>query len=268
MMWDDRPVRYGTGVFCFAIAASMLFAKAEAVANGFRNPPDGAASLGAGIDILYSDIDLRQNFPRGMVTGNPLEQPGRAQLEGDGAAVGGRAGVTWIPDDTHRLAFTARSPVKVEYQGDFTVSNVPAGLPGPLPLLVTSNIPEDWDDTWTVGLGLTYDLTEMLVVRGGYVFLETPIPERTLAPTLPDSDRHVLSAGVGVESGAHELDLAYHYSIYDDADVTDNVVPAFNGQYDIESHLGGADLQLPLLKMLQPMEGRISLLTGFSAVTG
>ena len=250
--------------------------------------------LGVGIDIVYSDLDFKQLFPWSMVTGNPGDVPGRARFDADGATVGARAGVTWKPGSGHRVAMTARSPVTIDYSGDFKVSNVPAALPGPLPLLVTPRsdfeseirfpavvalayglqvdeqfrvgvdiewvefssydelpvdiqnnsvlltapvIPQDWEDTWTAGVGLEYDLSDLWTVRGGYVWLESPVPERTLAPTLPDADRHILTAGLGVRAGRHGLDVAYGYSIYDDLKVTDNINPAFNGDYDIENHL-------------------------------
>lgn len=104
-------------------------------------------------------------------------------------------------------------------------------------LLPNRSVPQNWDDTWTLSTGLDWAAAEGLSLRAGYTFLESPIPSQTLAPTLPDADRHFLSAGVGLRAGRHQLDLAYAYSIYDDVRVTNSPTPAFNGVYELDNHL-------------------------------
>lgn len=103
--------------------------------------------------------------------------------------------------------------------------------------LVPPSVPQDWKDTWTVGVGGDWSLAAPWTVRGGYIFMESPVPSRTLAPTLPDADRHLLSVGVSYERGVNAVDFAYAYSIFDDLNVRNNVEPAFNGDYDLSSHL-------------------------------
>lgn len=104
-------------------------------------------------------------------------------------------------------------------------------------LLPTRTIPQNWDDTWTFGVGGDYDLNEDFVLRAGYVYLESPVPDETLSPTLPDADRHLLSIGIGWRKGGHRVDAAYAYSIYDDRDISNNLNPAYNGTYDLNAHL-------------------------------
>jgi long-chain fatty acid transport protein len=101
------------------------------------------------------------------------------------------------------------------------------------------NVPQDWDDTITISVGGDWSFADNWVLNAGYAFIETPIPEKTIAPILPDADRHVLSIGLGYSMGGHTLDLSYAYSIYDDLDVDDNQVTSFNGDYDIDSDLVG-----------------------------
>ena len=104
-------------------------------------------------------------------------------------------------------------------------------------MLVSDTIPQNWNDTWVLALGVEYDAAENLTLRGGYTYLESPVPEETLAPTLPDTDRHLLTVGLGSRYGQHDVDLAYAYSFYDDLDVTNNLNPLYNGSYDINTHL-------------------------------
>ena len=104
-------------------------------------------------------------------------------------------------------------------------------------LLPATTVPQNWDDTWTFGVGGDYDLNEDWVLRAGYIFLESPVPDETLSPTLPDADRHLLSIGIGWTGGPHRVDFAYAYSIYDDRDISTNLNPAYNGSYDLTAHL-------------------------------
>lgn len=108
--------------------------------------------------------------------------------------------------------------------------NNPAGLFPP-------SIPQDWKDTFTAGFGVEWDRDDHWVWRAGYIWLESPVPERTMAPTLPDADRHVLSVGFGYQDQNHAIDVAYAYSIYDDIDIDRNVNPAYIGEYEQEAHL-------------------------------
>ncbi len=111
-------------------------------------------------------------------------------------------------------------------------------------LLASPSIPQDWEDTWTFGAGGRYVLGGGWVVRAGYKFLETPVPDETLAPTLPDADTHLLSAGVGYSSGRHAFDAAYAYAIYDDRAISGNANPAFDGTYSLETHFAAVSYRL------------------------
>ncbi len=97
-------------------------------------------------------------------------------------------------------------------------------------------IPQRWEDAWTYGIGADYAWNKTWTLRAGCVYLETPIPEDTLAPTLPDDDRWVFSVGAGYRKSANRLDLAYAYSEYDRA-VEANLNPAYLGTYKAEIHL-------------------------------
>jgi long-chain fatty acid transport protein len=98
-------------------------------------------------------------------------------------------------------------------------------------------VPQNWKDTWTFGCGADWKATTDLTLRAGYIFLESPVPDETLAPTLPDTSRHVLSVGAGWHHGPSRIDLAYGYSVIADREVTRNQNPAYNGTYESNSHL-------------------------------
>lgn len=113
----------------------------------------------------------------------------------------------------------------------------------PLDLGVNNNakmfppaVEEKWDDTWTFGLGAELRVAQHCVARAGWAYLESPVPDETLSPTLPDADRHVFSLGVGYEKNGFSLDAAYAISVYDRS-VMSNEPPEVRGDYDTTTHL-------------------------------
>jgi long-chain fatty acid transport protein len=96
---------------------------------------------------------------------------------------------------------------------------------------------QDWNDTWTFGLGADWAMTPEVTLRAGYIYLQSPVPDETLAPTLPDTDRSVVTVGAGYHPDRHSIDLAYGYSIIGDREIGNNQNPAFNGNYETSSHI-------------------------------
>lgn len=248
-------------------------------------------AVGIGASVYQSQIEFKQRYPWAAVTRDPSAPMGDAHFEGDGTSYGFNAALSWNIAAGHVLGLTYRSPFDVEYDGDFSITELPpaaaavgatagsdfstevkfptivgAGYSLPLAktvrlaidvewaehsrnenlpvdiggnsfLLPSSSVPQDWDDNWTYGFGVEWACAESWILRGGCTFLETPAPTRTLLPVGSEEDAPILSMGCGYHRDAHKIDLAYAVGIYDGRTVTDNVNPAVNGEYDVESHL-------------------------------
>lgn len=54
---------------------------------------------------------------------------------------------------------------------------------------------EDWNDSWFLALGVTYRPNESWALRAGYAYDQSPVPNRTRTPRIPDNDRHWLALG-------------------------------------------------------------------------
>ena len=246
--------------------------------------------VGFGVDILYSDLDLRQYYPWSVATGDPTAPDGVTKFDADGVGFGANAGVTYEATKSQRLALTYRSSIHVDYEGDMDVSGIPPGFPAShrsdfeteidfpavlafgygiqlnekvrveadiewvqhsvfeeLPLDVAENqaiLPYDslnaeWEDTWTFGLGGDYKFAPNWIARAGYMYLESPVPDETLTPSVAEEDQSVVSVGLGYEKNGRKIDLAYAIGIFDGRTISDNENPAYNGDYDFESHLFG-----------------------------
>jgi len=105
-----------------------------------------------------------------------------------------------------------------------------------------TSIPRNWNDVFAIHLGGEYWFNEVLALRAGYTFDETPIPDSTIDPILQDATRDIFSFGIGYITGFLTTDLAYDVFFLRDRDAN-NVLPAAllpvtqNGTYETIGHL-------------------------------
>ncbi len=245
-------------------------------------------SVGVGLDVMWSDLSLKQFYPWFMLTGNMADPDGNIKAEGDGVGVGGNVGLTLQITERQRIALTYRQPLEIDYSGDFQVNNAPAILGGgrfrsdfktsirfptivsagyginltdkirveadvewlefsrfkDLPLMLSNPLPglpgsvnEQWKDTFTIGIGGDWQFAPGWVVRAGYQFYQSPVPDATFSPTIPDSDQNVLTVGLGYSNRHHSLEAAYGADFYATRNISNNQNPAFNGKWSFTVHL-------------------------------
>lgn len=106
-------------------------------------------------------------------------------------------------------------------------------LSGPL---AGFNLPQDWKNTSTLRFGTHYALNKHLEVRGGIAVEDTPVPNRTQNPSIPDADKLTLNAGFGYKWEQFSFDLGYQAVFFKTRRITNNElegIPAtgipFNG---------------------------------------
>lgn len=98
-------------------------------------------------------------------------------------------------------------------------------------------IPQDWDDTWTFGVGADWRFAEHWTLRAGYLYLQTPTPDATFMPSMLDDSQSMVTIGLGFQSGRHAVDLAYALGLFSTRAIRGNRNPAYDGAYDFEAHL-------------------------------
>jgi len=103
----------------------------------------------------------------------------------------------------------------------------------------STTIPQDWKDAWTFGAGADWRFATDWIARAGYSFMQTPVPSRTLMPTVSEEDMGVASVGLGYRRTGMRSNVAFMDGIFDTRKVRDNQNPAFNGDYDFVSRLVG-----------------------------
>jgi long-chain fatty acid transport protein len=100
----------------------------------------------------------------------------------------------------------------------------------------------NFEDTYRVGLGASYQYNEQVKTRFGIAYDKTPVQhneDRTM--TLPDSDRIWLSFGVKYSlSKVSSIDLGYSHIFFDDAKTARAVTTGFPGPQTLRQTIRGS----------------------------
>ena len=154
MSWPrDGPFRY------YAPYEAVLQTAALNPAVGFKL--NDRVSIGVGLDVFYSRLELSQDYPWALAAGTPVPD-GDMNFEGDGWGFGGYMGINFKLAEHHRLALVGRLPVNVGYNGDFSISDVPAALSGVF--LPDTGFKTDIEHPASIGIGYGVDLTDKLTL--------------------------------------------------------------------------------------------------------
>lgn len=104
---------------------------------------------------------------------------------------------------------------------------------------LTSTLEENWDDVYNYRAGFRWNSSPSSQWRLGYWFDETPQPDETMSPLLPDNDRNGISLGYGhTTGGGHQLDVAFMYVDFGERTTHTNI-NNFNGTYETTAYLLG-----------------------------
>jgi long-chain fatty acid transport protein len=136
-----------------------------------------------------------------------------------------------------KITDTVRVETDFEWLQFSRFKNLPVNI-GNNPLGVPSqNIPENWHDTFTAGFGGDWKFADHWVLRAGYQFYQSPVPDSTFSPTIPDADQNVITIGLGWKGRRSSLELAYGLDFYNTRNITTDQNPTFNGKYTFNVHL-------------------------------
>ena len=88
---------------------------------------------------------------------------------------------------------------------------------------IVSVTPEQWQDVFRYALGGAYEVSPTFTLRGGVAYDETPVPESTRTPRLPDPDRTWLAIGARWQpTESILLDVGYAHVFSDDVPLNQN----------------------------------------------
>ncbi len=181
-------------------------------------------------------------------------------------------GIAWWPVRDHRREW------KVEWDVDWTGWNSITNTDVHLSTGSTIPFPQQWKYALTTMVGTEYKWLDApllphwdFALRAGYWFSESPVPDRSYNPVVPDANNHAISAGLGltcrhggkffgvIDCGhvtdhwwapkGIGLDVAYKALLYETRTVSGNANPvaspgAVDGAYRTTFHIGSINLRL------------------------
>ena len=85
---------------------------------------------------------------------------------------------------------------------------------------VLATTPEKWKDSWFFSVGAEYQMNDDLLVRAGFAYEDSGVPDATRTPRVPDNDRYWLSAGASYRVNDWiTANLAYSYVFVEDGSI-------------------------------------------------
>jgi long-chain fatty acid transport protein len=111
-------------------------------------------------------------------------------------------------------------------------------------LLPGASIPQHWRDTFTAGLGADWQFASSWIARLSYQYYQSPVPDETYSPTIPDADQNVVTVGLAFRRGRHSFECAYGAVFYEDRTIRGSMNPAYDGDYEVQVHLMSASYRL------------------------
>jgi len=118
----------------------------------------------------------------------------------------------------------------IEWEGWKTVGSIPKSFDGTASALNQRGL-RNWKNSYVFRLGAEYAATDRLALRGGFFYDQTPIPDNTFDPTIPNADLYALTGGAGYRWGATSVDIAYLLGFYEKR--------AINGSTILPDNLAG-----------------------------
>lgn len=116
-------------------------------------------------------------------------------------------------------------------------NNAPLGISTPV------YTPRNWDDTLQIRLGTEWKATEILSLRGGYYYDQSPIPDDTFDLVWADADKHTFSLGFGIALGNWTIDAVGQYTrIVGIRDITPGQSHNLDHSYSVVNPMNGSSV--------------------------
>lgn len=151
-----------------------------------------------GGDVFYTNVPALASplFPTDNSFDASLPLPSNTNL-----------GITYMPNEQWTFGFEANMVGWGAYEAlafDFKKEGPEGGL-------ADSSSPRNYEDSFVFHLGAEYKLNDMIALRGGGYYDQTPVQLGYMTPETPDANRLGLTAGFGLDFGNLVLDASFLY---------------------------------------------------------
>jgi long-chain fatty acid transport protein len=111
------------------------------------------------------------------------------------------------------------TPNEIKVEGVPGLGSIPVG-----PL----SIPQNWTNTYSVRLGGDFNVAKNLILRAGYAFDSSAVPDEYYSVFIADGNKHLLSLGGTYEMGSWSIDAGFGYYLIGDRTITNSKVRQIN----------------------------------------
>jgi len=94
-----------------------------------------------------------------------------------------------------------------------------------------SRIASNYSNAINVRLGAEYKLQSNLIGRAGYYFDQSPVPDESIDPILPDSNRHGISVGIAFVKASMKFEIYNLLVLFQGANTNGASHFNYNGKY-------------------------------------
>lgn len=112
------------------------------------------------------------------------------------------------------LCYKGLGPLTLEagmrWEGWSSFKELKIDLAGNLPPSVTKR---DWNNVYSFNIGGKYQWNDRIAFLAGYMYANSPVPDETFDPTIPDADAQIFSLGTDISFGKFRLALSYAYQL-------------------------------------------------------
>jgi len=284
---DDVSIGIGADIYTFA-----SFIGQGKFEQHFNNPgipgiPPGTplevngndTAAGFNVSLFYTPLRNHEGKPLvniGLVYRSQATLHLNGEFRANGALVANSAATAVLPQifSGGIAVWPIRNPTRewkleldVDYAGWKSFRNLDVHLSNG----ATLPFPENWRNSFLVALGTEHRWLQVpqladweVAVRGGYARSQSPIPDATFSPAVPESDYNVVAVGLGMlckksatflglipcgrvgkeGRGAIGLDMAYQAVLYESRTIAGNINPTVNGTYRTLIHIGSINVRV------------------------
>lgn len=158
--------------------------------------------------------------------------------------IGGKTDITLPPQFTAAVAFKGIDKLVLEagvrWEGWSKFKELSIQLDQGSPVVS----PRNWSDGWGLNAGGRYQVDKTVALLAGYVYGDSPVPDSTFDPSIPDAKTHVFCAGTDLNFHPFTVAASYGYQLYENRTKSNGIdfaVPtatsSANGKYKTDAHL-------------------------------
>ena len=92
----------------------------------------------------------------------------------------------------------------------------------------------NYESSWMYNTGATYVFDNGIIASAGYIYSQNSVPNQSFNPGVPDSDRHIFTAGLGGKYGEWDWDVALQWAHGPSRTISQGS-PA-DGDYEFNAH--------------------------------